>query len=104
MTLQALLLGFLIATAAGLAFHLVRGGALSRLALYVVTAWVSFFAGQFVSMLLHWDYWRLGPLNLFPALLATLVGLLVTTFLIGGPSLWESLRTRTSPPDDDIDA
>jgi hypothetical protein len=103
MTWQGLLLAFLLATASGLAFHLVRGGALSRLALYVVTAWISFAAGQVVSMLLHWDYWRLGPLNLFPALLATLVGLLSTSFLVGGPSLWEALRSRTPPPDDDVD-
>jgi len=101
MTWQSLLLGFLLASLSGLAFHLVRGGALSRLALYVVTAWVSFFAGQFVSMLLGWDYWRLGTLNLFPALLATLLGLLASTLLAGGPSLWETLRERTALHSDD---
>jgi hypothetical protein len=104
MTWQGLVLGFLLASLSGLLFHVVRGGPLSRLALYVVTAWISFFAGQFVSMLLGWNYWRLGTLNLFPALLATLLGLFASMLLAGGPSLWESLRERTAPhADDDLD-
>jgi fucose 4-O-acetylase-like acetyltransferase len=48
MTLPGALLAFLIATACGLAFHLVRGGSLYRMAQYVFAAWVCFFAG-------HWQ-------------------------------------------------
>ncbi len=82
MTLPGVILGFLIASACGLMFHVVRGGSLPRLALYVVTAWVAFFAGQLVSAWLGWSLLRLGSLNLFPALLATLVGLIAASILV----------------------
>ena len=83
MTLPSAFLGFLLATAAGLLFHLIRGGSLPRMALYVITAWISFFAGQLVSSLLGWQYWRLGSLNLFAALLATVLGLFASAILVG---------------------
>jgi hypothetical protein len=38
MTVPGVVYGFLIASAVGLAFHLVRGGSLGRLAMYLVTA------------------------------------------------------------------
>ncbi len=83
MTLPGAFLAFLIATACGLGFHLVRGGSLSRLALYVITAWIAFGAGQLVSGWLGWTTWRVGSLNLFPSLLATLMGLVAAAVLIG---------------------
>ena len=87
MTLPGAFLGFLIATACGLAFHLVRGGSLPRLGLYVVTAWISFAVGQLVSQWLDWTAWRVGSLNLFPSLLATLIGLVAAAVLVGPKSV-----------------
>ena len=83
MTAPAALIGLLLATACGLAFHLIRGGGLSRIALDVVAAWVSFFLGHAVGEWLHWELGRLGPLNLFPAFLATILGLIAASALIG---------------------
>lgn len=83
MTLPAALIGLLLATVCGLAFHVVRGGGVSRIALDVVTAWVSFFLGHAVGEWLHWQMGRVGPLNLFPAFLATLLGLIAASALVG---------------------
>jgi ABC-type uncharacterized transport system permease subunit len=81
MTLPGALLGFLIATACGLAFHLVRGGSLHRMALYVFAAWVCFFAGHWLAEAFAWRFGRLGSLNLLPALVATLLGLVAASIL-----------------------
>ena len=81
MTLPGVLLALLLATACGLAFHLVRGGSVARMALYVLTAWVCFFAGHALAQLLGWRFGRLGSLNLAVAGLATVLGLLAVSFL-----------------------
>ncbi len=75
MTLPGLYFALLISTGLGLIFHFVRGGGLARLALYLVTAWVAFLAGQVVADLLDWHLFRVGPLNLFAAVMAALLGL-----------------------------
>jgi hypothetical protein len=101
MTLPAAFLGFLIATACGLLFHVVRGGGLSRLGLYVVTAWITFAAGQIVSGWLGWTLWRVGPLNLFPALLAAILGLITASILIRSPA--DAARGGSRPEGDRLD-
>lgn len=83
MNLPAIYLGFLIATLIGLAFHAVRGGTLGRLILYLVTAWLAFFLGHLLGSLLGWEAGRLGSLHLLPAVLATLIGLMAASFLVG---------------------
>ncbi len=97
MSWPAIYLGLLISSLLGAAFHLLRGGTLSRLLLYVSTAWVAFFAGHWVSGLLHWELGRVGTLNLFPAILATLVGLIAASVL-AGPSGNRTPQSR--PPDE----
>ncbi|HET7010093.1 MAG TPA: hypothetical protein VFI11_04905 [Anaerolineales bacterium] len=86
-------LALLISTLIGAAFHLLRGGTLARMLLYVSTAWVAFFAGNWVSHLLHWELGRIGNLNLFPAILATLIGL-VAASILAGPSDKKPPRPR----------
>jgi branched-subunit amino acid ABC-type transport system permease component len=83
MTLPGLYLGLLISTGLGLTFHFIRGGGLARLALYLVTAWVAFSVGQLVADLLNWHLFRVGPLNLFAAVLAAIVGLMTASLLAG---------------------
>ena len=83
MTAPGFYLGFLIATGLGLAFHIVRGGGMSRMLLYVGTAWLSFFVGHIVAELLEWHLLRVGPINLFGALLATAIGLILASVLVG---------------------
>ena len=83
MTLPGLYFALLISTGLGLIFHFVRGGGLARLVMYLVTAWVAFLAGQVVADLLDWHLFRVGPLNLFAAVMAALTGLLTASFLAG---------------------
>jgi flagellar motor component MotA len=83
LTAPTAFISLLIATACGLLFHLLRGGGLSRLGLYVATSWISFFLGHFVAEWLDWRLWRWGALNLFAALLATLLGLIASSILAG---------------------
>ena len=83
MTTPGVYFGLLIATTCGLAFHIIRGGTLGRLVLYVLTAWVTFFVGQLVGEWLNWRLLRVGTLNLFPALLATFLGLGAAAILAG---------------------
>jgi hypothetical protein len=83
MNVPGLLLGFLVASACGFGFHLVRGGGLPRLLLYLSTSWVAFLSGHYVGEWLDWHFIRVGSLNLFPALLATFLGLLVAQILAG---------------------
>ncbi|MCJ7511880.1 MAG: hypothetical protein MUO23_02785 [Anaerolineales bacterium] len=91
MTLQSILLGFVIATGCGLLFHLVRGGPLPRVGLYILAAWIAFWAGQLLSLFTGWTWGRLGTLNLVPALAATVVGLLAASILAGSPGGWKRL-------------
>ena len=83
MTLPGVYFGALIATTCGLVFYLFRGGGLARLGLYIVTAWGAFFLGHLVGEWLDWRLFRYAPLNMFPALFATLLGLAVAAVLAG---------------------
>ena len=96
MTIPSLLLGVLIASACGFLFHVIRGGRLPRLFLYLITALGAFFIGHFISELLDWRLMRIGTLNLFPAILATIVGLIVASVLAGP----EAERRRKRKKDD----
>ncbi len=103
MTLQSILLGFVIATACGVLFHFVRGGPVSRIGLYLLAAWIAFWAGQLLSLLTGWTWGRLGTLNLVPALTATFIGLLAASVLAGSPGGWKRLlELHDEPPEDDL--
>ena len=96
MTLPSLLLGLLIASASGFLFHLIRGGSAARILLYLITAIGAFFIGHFLSELIDWHLMRVGTLNLFPALLATVIGLIAASVLAGP----ETARRRKRKKDD----
>ena len=83
MNAPSIFLGTIVAICCGLIFHLLRGGRLPRLALYLATAWVSFFTGNLVGAWLDWSFLRVGELRLFPALLATFLGLIIASVLAG---------------------
>jgi hypothetical protein len=82
MTLPSAFLSLLIASSLAFAFHLWRGGRIARLFLFLLTSWVAFFTGHFVGDWLAWRAWRLGSLNLFSAVLATLIGLVAAQILV----------------------
>ncbi len=64
MTLPTLLLGLLISTLYGAAFHLWRGGSIWRLLLYLVLGWAGFWLGHFLAVQLGWTFGSLGQLRL----------------------------------------
>ncbi len=97
MNAPSLFLALLIATSCGLVFHLIRGGGLARLGLYVLTSWVAFFVGHLVGTWLEWDFMRIGVLNLFPALLAIALGLIIAN-LLAGPERKSTRRQRRRKP------
>ncbi|TFH34039.1 MAG: hypothetical protein E4G99_10300 [Anaerolineales bacterium] len=82
MTIHTIVLGFFIAMLMGAIAHLLRGGSLRRLGLYILTANLSFFSGHWLGELTHWQLVRVGALNLFPAILASFLGLLLTATLL----------------------
>ncbi len=86
MTLPALLFGFLVSTFMGAAFHLWKGGGLGRLLLYLILAWVGFWAGQLLGDRFGWSFASLGPLRLG-------VGLVVSALTLYG-GYWLSLISR----------
>lgn len=82
MSIHTFLLGSTIATLCGALFHFLRGGKLRHLFLYLAVAWISFFIGQIFSESISWRLLRVGALNLFPALLATVLGLIFAAVFI----------------------
>jgi hypothetical protein len=83
MTLPGIYLGMLVSTGMALIFHFIRGGALGRLLLYLMTGWLAFFLGHYIGEWLDWHLLRIGPINMFPAVFAAVTGLLAASVLVG---------------------
>jgi hypothetical protein len=64
MTLPSILIGIVISSLYGAAFHLYRGGSLGRLLLYIILAWIGFWIGHILGAALGFTFFNLGPLNL----------------------------------------
>jgi len=94
MTIHGFILGVTIASACAFLFHILRGGTLKRLTFYLAAAWIGFFSGHFLSELINWQLLRLGPLNLFPALLGTILSLMLTSILVKPNSSQKKTRRR----------
>lgn len=73
MTIPGILFGILISTLYGAGFHLVRGGGLGRLILYLLLGWAGFWIGHVLGNFLNWSFASVGPLNFGAATLASLV-------------------------------
>ncbi len=93
-TVPGIYFSLLISSGLGLVFHLVRGGSLGRLLLYLAAAWITFLAGHFVAQWLDWNFIRVGSINLFAAVLAAIIGLFAAS-LLAGPE--RSRRSRGRP-------
>lgn len=81
MLLQNILLGFILATLYGAAFHLYKGGSIWRLLLYIAFAWIGFWGGHFIADLLGWTFLRVGTLNIGMATLTCLLVLVLGYWL-----------------------
>lgn len=80
---SAVVLGALLATAYGAAFHLLSGGGLKRIPLYILAAWLGFAVGHFVGSILNIDLLKLGTLNLLTASVGAWVAILLAWWLAG---------------------
>jgi hypothetical protein len=64
MTLPNIILGIVISSLYGAAFHLFLGGNFSRLLLYVILAWIGFWLGHFIGNGFDWTFFSIGLLRL----------------------------------------
>ena len=81
MTLPALILGFLISTLYGAAFHVWRGGGAGRLLLYLILGWLGFWAGHWLAVRMEWSLYSVGPLRLGVATIGSLALLVLGYWL-----------------------
>ena len=78
MTIPSLAFALLIASLYGALYHLVRGGGLGRLLLFLIFGWTGFAVGHLVGIWRGWVLMPLGELNLGMSTLGSLL------FLVGG--------------------
>ena len=82
--LPSIMLGLIISSLLGAAFHLWKGGGPGRLILDLLLGWLGFWFGQFIASRLQINLFNLGSLHLGPALLMGFIFLLVGNWLSGG--------------------
>lgn len=82
-TASGLVLGLLLSTAYGAAFHLIMGGRPRNIIIYVVASWLGFTIGHFVGDFLGIDTLKLGAIHLLTASLGNWVLLLGMWLLYG---------------------
>ena len=80
-TASGIVLGFLLATIYGAAFHLFVGGPPRRIILYVIASWVGFTIGHIVGDLLSIDILKLGAVHLLSASVGAWIALILSWFL-----------------------
>lgn len=81
MTILAFLLGSVLAAMYGAVFHLVRGGSLGRLVLYLVVSGLAFWFGHTVANITDLTFLSLGPIRAGLASLSSLIGLVAADWL-----------------------
>ena len=86
MTLPTLIFGGLVATLYGAIFHLIRGGGLGKLILYILLSWVGFFSGQFIAERTGWEFINIGALNLGIATITSILFMIVGYWIFKGRS------------------
>lgn len=77
----SIVFGFVLATFYGSLFHLISGGDVRRLALFLLASWVGFALGHITGDLLNVDVLDIGPLNMLNATIGALLALLLARFL-----------------------
>jgi uncharacterized membrane protein len=83
MSAPGILLGILIATFIALVYHFIVGGSFRRMGQHILAAVVSFFAGHLLSEFIGQQILRYGTINLLPATLAAIIGLVTASILLG---------------------
>ncbi len=94
MTIPSLIFAFLIASLYGALYHLIRGGRLGRLLLFLILGWAGFVSGYLLGLWKGWLLFPLGELNFGLSSLGSLI------FLVAGD--WISqIRVRSETFSDD---
>ncbi len=83
---SGLVLGFLLATIYGAGFHLIFGGPVKRILVYLAAAWLGFFIGQFLGDFFNFEFLKLGKIHLVSATLGAWALLLIAWWLVGQES------------------
>ncbi|HEY5982871.1 MAG TPA: hypothetical protein VIU38_05305 [Anaerolineales bacterium] len=81
MTLPSFLLGLICALLIGTIFHFAVDGGLGRLLLYLALSCAGFAAGQGLAVWQGWIFLPLGPLQMGPAVLGSVMLLLLGNWL-----------------------
>lgn len=81
MTPASYVLGFIIASIIGCAFHFWHGGSLKWLIFFNLLAWIGFWLGHFLGKLVGLQFIPLGPINFGPALISTIIVLFLGFWL-----------------------
>lgn len=77
MTIPSLLFAFVIASLYGVLYHLIRGGGLGRLLLFLILGWAGFALGHMLGILRDWTFITVGDLNLGLSTLGSLIMLVI---------------------------
>ena len=86
MTLPTLIFGGLVATLYGAIFHLIRGGGLGKLILYILLSWAGFFLGQFIAVRTGLEFINIGALNLGIATITSILFMIIGYWIFRGRS------------------
>lgn len=77
MTIPSVLFALVIASLYGVFYHLIRGGGLGRLLLFLILGWAGFALGHIVGVWRDWSFISVGDLNLGLSTLGSLVMLVI---------------------------
>jgi hypothetical protein len=81
MTLPALLLALLFALLIGALYHLLRGGGVGHLLLFLGLSILGFGGGHLLSLWLNWDFLPLGQINIGLSSVGSIVFLVIGDWL-----------------------
>jgi hypothetical protein len=83
MTIPSFLFALLIASLYGVLYHLIRGGGLGRLLLFLIFGWAGFALGHFIGIWRGWMLISVGELNLGLSTLGSLLLLVLGDWISG---------------------
>jgi hypothetical protein len=81
MTLPAIFFGIVLSTTYGTAFHVLKGGRLGKLFLFIILAWLGFWLGLYIGDSLKWRFFTVGTLNIGMATIGSLIFLIIGDWL-----------------------
>ena len=96
MTIQAVLLGIVTPIFLGAVFHLWRGGATWRLALYIILAFIGFWVGHLAGTNLGSEFLKVGSLQMGIGILGAILFLAVGYWLSNKQPEPEASRPKKS--------